>query len=597
MFRAGPPGSPVSPNLAGRDAAAFALCFQVFAATDPELASRCLLAGEHIFELADTDPQGNLLTTIPFGFYPETEWRDDLELGATELSIALAGADTLPAGLPHTEARYYLEQAAHWAGAYIARSGSEGEGLNLYDVSGLADFELVRALREQGDPAGLAATEAGLIGDLAGKLQRARRAGARGPLRLRLPVGRIRHRLPRPGTVGDGLRVRRAGGRTHLRTFSERWLGNVLGANAWGSSFIIGDGTVFPDCPQHQVANLVGSLNGSPPVLAGAVVEGPSNETSPGKLPGMRPCPAGWRRRLRPLQQRLGVSRQRAVVHHHRARARPDGALDARLRLADNPTGGTRTGPMSDVTVVLDDQHLATVEIHRPPANYFDASLIGELADAYEALDADPNCRAIVLCSEGRHFCAGANLGSPGSPADEPRSLYRQALRLFASATPVVAAVQGAAVGGGLGLALSADFRVASPGSRFSANFSRLGFHHGFALTVTLPALAGNQTALDLLLTGRRVPGEEALALGLCDRLVEDGEVRAGAVALATELAGSAPLAVRSIRETLRGGLVERVESALEREATEQDRLRATADFREGVTASLERRTPRFQGT
>ena len=251
---------------------------------------------------------------------------------------------------------------------------------------------------------------------------------------------------------------------------------------------------------------------------------------------------------------------------------------------------------MSDVTVDLDDQFLATVEIHRPPANYFDAALIRELADAYEALDADPGCRAIVLCSQGRHFCAGANLGSPGSPADEPRSLYRQALRLFAAATPVVAAVQGAAVGGGLGLALSADFRIASPGSRFSANFARLGFHHGFGLTVTLPALTGNQTALDLLLTGRRVPGEEALTLGLCDRLVEDGEVRAGAVALACELAGSAPLAVRSIRETLRAGLVERVESALEREAAEQDRLRATDDFREGVAASLERRTPRFQG-
>ncbi len=252
---------------------------------------------------------------------------------------------------------------------------------------------------------------------------------------------------------------------------------------------------------------------------------------------------------------------------------------------------------MSDVTVVRDDEHVATVEIHRPPANYFDAALIGELADAYERLDADPGCRAIVLCSEGRHFCAGANLGSPESPADEPRSLYRQALRLFASATPVVAAVQGAAVGGGLGLALSADFRVASPASRFSANFARLGFHHGFALSVTLPALAGQQTALDLLLTGRRVPGEEALSLGLCDRLVEDGEVRVGARALAAELALSAPLAVRSIRSTLRAGLLERVESALEREASEQDRLRASDDFREGVAASLERRAPRFQGS
>ena len=252
---------------------------------------------------------------------------------------------------------------------------------------------------------------------------------------------------------------------------------------------------------------------------------------------------------------------------------------------------------MSDVTVTLDDEHVARVEIHRPPANYFDAALIRELGDAYEALDADSGARAIVLCSEGKHFCAGANFGAASSPADEPRALYREALRLFAAATPVVAAVQGAAVGGGLGLALSADFRVASPGSRFSANFARLGFHHGFALGVTLPALAGQQTALDLLLTGRRVAGEEARSLRLCDRLVDDAEIRTEAHALAAELAQSAPLAVRSIRATLRTGLLERVEAALEREAFEQDRLRGTADFREGVTASLQRRAPRFHGS
>jgi 2-(1,2-epoxy-1,2-dihydrophenyl)acetyl-CoA isomerase len=251
---------------------------------------------------------------------------------------------------------------------------------------------------------------------------------------------------------------------------------------------------------------------------------------------------------------------------------------------------------MSDVTVTVDDAHVATVEIHRPPANYFDAALIRELGEAYESIDADPACRATVLCSEGKHFCAGANFGAASNPAEEPRSLYREALRMFAAGTPVVAAVKGAAVGGGLGLALSADFRVASPASRFSANFARLGFHHGFGLSVTLPALAGQQTALDLLLTGRRVPGEEAFALGLCDRLVDDGEVRSAAHELAAELARSAPLAVRSIRATLRAGLLERLEAALQREASEQDRLRATADFREGVGASLERRAPRFEG-
>jgi enoyl-CoA hydratase/carnithine racemase len=252
---------------------------------------------------------------------------------------------------------------------------------------------------------------------------------------------------------------------------------------------------------------------------------------------------------------------------------------------------------MTDVTVELDStSHIAAVEIHRPPNNFFDAELIRDLASAYEALDADPACRAIVLCSEGKHFCAGANFGSAGNPASEPRSLYEQGQRLFAAATPVVAAVQGAAVGGGLGLALSADFRVATPGSRFSANFARLGFHHGFGVTVTLPAVVGQQAALDLLLTGRRVRGEDALAMNLCDQLVPDDQLRAAAHARAAEIAASAPLAVASIRATMRGDIVERVAKALECEAAEQGRLSHTEDFREGVTASLERREPRFTG-
>ena len=186
---------------------------------------------------------------------------------------------------------------------------------------------------------------------------------------------------------------------------------------------------------------------------------------------------------------------------------------------------------MTDVTVATGEDFVATVELHRPPENYFDAALVEAIADAYERLDADPGCRAIVLCSEGRHFCAGARLGGGG--VDETARLYAAAVRMFAAETPVVAAVQGAAVGGGLGLALSADFRVAAPESRFSANFSRLGFHHGFGLTVTLREVAGRQAAADLLFTGRRVRGEEARALGLCDRLVPAERVRDEARALA----------------------------------------------------------------
>jgi 2-(1,2-epoxy-1,2-dihydrophenyl)acetyl-CoA isomerase len=155
--------------------------------------------------------------------------------------------------------------------------------------------------------------------------------------------------------------------------------------------------------------------------------------------------------------------------------------------------------------------------------------------------------------------------------------------------------VQGAAVGGGLGLACAADFRVASPQTRFWANFARLGLHHGFALTVTLPAIIGEQRALDLLTTGRRVGGEEAARIGLADRLTDDEGLRAAAQGLAAEIAAAAPLAVRSIRETMRATLADRARAAMDRELGEQDRLRQTADFAEGIRASAQRRPPRFE--
>lgn len=254
-------------------------------------------------------------------------------------------------------------------------------------------------------------------------------------------------------------------------------------------------------------------------------------------------------------------------------------------------------GPFGDVSVDVHDDFVATVELHRPPNNHFDIELIRSLAEAFEALDRELSCRAIVLCSEGRHFCAGADFsGRAGPIGDGSGHLYDEAVRLFGARTPVVAAVQGAAVGGGLGLAMAADFRVASPEARFVANFAQLGFHHGFALTATLPAVVGQQHALELLLTGRRLPGEEALRIGLCDRLVPADRLRDEARSLAAEIAASAPLAVRSIRDTMRDDLLGRVRRALDRERAEQDRLRVTEDFGEGVRAMAERRPPRFTG-
>ena len=245
-----------------------------------------------------------------------------------------------------------------------------------------------------------------------------------------------------------------------------------------------------------------------------------------------------------------------------------------------------------EVSIHPSGEHVSLVEFSRPPHNYFDGALIGAIADAYEQLERDGSCRAIVLCSEGKNFCAGANFAGE-NPAEG--DLYEQAVRLFAGSLPVVAAVQGAAVGGGLGVALSADFRVASADSRFSANFARLGIHHGFGITVTLPLVVGSQSALEMLYTGVRLPGEEAARVGLCDRLVASERLREEAIELAEEIAISSPLAVRAIRKTMRGDLVDRVRQAMAHEAAEQAKLFGTADFREGVSAAAERRPPRFK--
>ena len=254
-----------------------------------------------------------------------------------------------------------------------------------------------------------------------------------------------------------------------------------------------------------------------------------------------------------------------------------------------------------EVSVAL-DQHIAQVEIHRPPHNYFDHQLIRDLADAFEALDREPACRALVLASEGKSFCAGADFSRTAAPEDNEISsgnasrLYEQAVRLFACAKPVIAAVQGAAVGGGLGLALVADFRVVSPETRFGANFVKLGIHPGFGLTCTLPRLIGIQRASLMFYTGRRIRGEEALAWGLADVLAPAGRLRDEATKLALEISEGAPLAVRSTRATMRRGLADAVKTQTDHEFAEQSRLALTADHQEGIRAVNERRPGSFQG-
>ena len=260
---------------------------------------------------------------------------------------------------------------------------------------------------------------------------------------------------------------------------------------------------------------------------------------------------------------------------------------------------------MSDIGIEKSG-HVALVEIRRPPNNYFDIPLIKEIAGAFESFDDDVHIRAVVLASQGNAFCAGANFGDgstldvqgrrPNEPGPGVAPLYLEGNRLFRTQKPIIAAVHGAAVGGGLGLAMVADFRVTCPEARFCANFTRLGFHPGFGLTVTLPAVIGQTKAALMFYTSRRVSGEEAYAMGLADVLVPQQQVRDAAVKLAAEIGENSPLGLTATRMTMRGDIADQVRKATDHELEQQTRLRKTQDFKEGVKAVFERRLPNFSG-
>jgi len=242
------------------------------------------------------------------------------------------------------------------------------------------------------------------------------------------------------------------------------------------------------------------------------------------------------------------------------------------------------------------DGHVAVVTFDRPPHNHITVEFVRDLAAALEAIDREVALRCTVLQAGGKNFCAGADLvnreSDGGLGAVNP--LYDEAVKLFSAKKPIVAAVQGAAVGAGLGLAVMADFRVASPDARFAANFVKLGFHPGFGLTHTLPRLIGHTKAELMCLTGRRVKAEEGLPWGLVDEVVPLEELRPAALRLAKEIAENAPLGLLATRKTMRGDLAAAVRAQTDREAVEQGLLRDTEDYREGVRAVAERRPGNF---
>ena len=230
-----------------------------------------------------------------------------------------------------------------------------------------------------------------------------------------------------------------------------------------------------------------------------------------------------------------------------------------------------------------------------------------ELLDAFsEAIDearADQEIRSLVITGKGTCFSAGADLRSSmqrtdlGKPSREASfAMYEPFLKVLDVEVPVIAAMNGHTVGGGFGLALLADIRVANLDAKYGANFARLGIHSGLGISYVLPRLVGAAYASELLFTGRLIRGSEALRIGLVTHAEDADEVLPTAMQLARAIAGSAPLAVQQMKASIRRGLGWEIREAALEEAGLQAASLGTDDAKEGVAAILEKRAPAFTG-
>jgi enoyl-CoA hydratase/carnithine racemase len=236
----------------------------------------------------------------------------------------------------------------------------------------------------------------------------------------------------------------------------------------------------------------------------------------------------------------------------------------------------------------------ALVTITHPPVNAISRAVAVALLEALTAAEADPACRALVLTGDGdRHFSAGADLTE--FPADVTASV-EVTRRLEASRLPVVAAVNGFALGGGCEIALACDLRICSANARFGQPEIKLGLIPGWGGTQRLPRLVGRGRALEMLLTGDQVDSARALEWGLVTRVVPPADLRQEALVLAGLLAERPPLAVAAIKRAVHRGLDGPLEDGLRREREEFDRVLGSEDAREGLSAFLEKRPPTWRG-
>jgi endoglucanase len=290
VFEAAPPGQPVSPDFAGRLAADYALGAQLAAHSDRARAEHLLALARGVYAMAKTSDVGSIVTAFPHDFYPGSEWTSDMLWGAAEITLAQEAL-----GAPAAQVRAELAVAARWARAYLAQGHKPGgDTLNLYDTGAVAEAELLQAMRQSGAPPVVA--PATLVADLAAQLRLGENWARSDPFALGTELGPNDATPHAFGLYITNALYRRYGGAGTYQAFADQQLAFTLGANPWGSSFVVGAGTTFPHCMQSEIANLAGPPAGQGGIQLGATVDGPSstaNFSGLGTVTGMRACSAG----------------------------------------------------------------------------------------------------------------------------------------------------------------------------------------------------------------------------------------------------------------------------------------------------------------
>jgi len=252
------------------------------------------------------------------------------------------------------------------------------------------------------------------------------------------------------------------------------------------------------------------------------------------------------------------------------------------------------------------DGAITTITLNRPDKlNAFAGSMREDLLAALRACEGDENCRVVVITGAGRGFCAGGDVEfmselQKRGDVDSFRKLLDAGrdivTKIATMPKPVIASINGVAAGAGCNLALACDVRIASETAKLGETFVRIGIHPDWGGTWFLPRLVGRSRAMEILMSGRMVDAQEALSIGMIDRVVPAAELHAATMSLAGSLAAAPPIPVGDIKRAVNASLANGLDSQIELETAHQLRAFASADAREGMDAFFEKRPPKFNG-